>query len=172
MEQVRQFYDEVLNRAKKVVVYSTISVYKVSVPNAMVDERSELSGKLLSVQHQILGEEFLKNKGAIILTLAGICGDERSPRSWIEKGYITNGAELVNLVHVDDIIATTLFFLTNEITGERYNVSYPKVFQWNEIASHYGIGPIPEQPVDESSKVVSTEKLQSIFKKEFNSPLV
>ena len=175
LELVKEFYTDVLKGVKKIVVYSTASVYKVSVPNETIDETSELSGKLLSgesAEPQIQGEEFLRDKGAIILTLTGICGDERNPKTWIEKGYIRNGVQLVNLVHIDDIIATTIFFMTNQISGERYNVSYPKAFQWNEIASHYGFGPIQEQPVNERSKVISSEKLCSIFRKEFKSPLV
>ena len=52
----------------------------MSAPEAEVDEDQPLTGKDLRGQSQearVRAEEFLREKGAIILTLGGIFGDDR-----------------------------------------------------------------------------------------------
>jgi len=167
--QVEEFYESYLSKAVKgsIVVYSTTSVYKIPEPGAVVDETFELSGigvRGNSLEGRIKGEEFLRSKGANILTISGIIGGTRKPQNWLRMGRITNGNKLVNLVHYLDIINVTNFFLDHpELRGERYNVS-GGAYKWQELVKHYGYPPIPEtEEPDPQSKVVSTEKLRAIL---------
>jgi hypothetical protein len=59
-----------------VVCYSTTSVYQVDEPGQLVDETT-----LLRQTQRIEAERFLQQRGATILTLAGIFGPERTPRA-------------------------------------------------------------------------------------------
>jgi len=89
-EQLQKFWNEYLSKVCCIIAYSTTSVYevgisllveshewlilskKVAAPEAVVDESSPLTGKDLrgqSLENRIRAEEFLREKGAIILTL-------------------------------------------------------------------------------------------------------
>jgi nucleoside-diphosphate-sugar epimerase len=75
-DNVESFWDEYLSRVPHVVCYSTTSVYQVDEPGQLVDETT-----LLRQTQRIEAERFLQQRGATILTLAGIFGPERTPRA-------------------------------------------------------------------------------------------
>ena len=74
------FWDSYLNQVaelgKPVLCYSTTSVYQVDTPGQLVDEETPLR-----VTPRVEGEEYVQSRGATILTISGIFGDQRTPRA-------------------------------------------------------------------------------------------
>ena len=90
LEQTKAFYEEYLKQAEQVFILSTAKCYKVTNPDEIVNEKTPLSS---TVRNQC--EEFLRFKGATILPLGLIHGDERSIEKWLREGRIKNGNKLV-----------------------------------------------------------------------------
>ena len=118
----------------------------VDEDGATVDEASKVDA---SKYPRVLGEAFLISKGASILRLSGLMGeDSRRPKTWIESGRISNPEKLVNLVHVDDVVRFTALELlkpSNTFQGGVCNVS-AMCEKWSKVAADVGASFPPAYP--------------------------
>jgi hypothetical protein len=162
LELVKEFYNECLRDVKNLIILGSTSCYTVKRQKQKISEESELNLQLNRVQ----GEEFLREQGAMILSLAGIYGPNRSPKSWLYKGLIRNPKKFVNLIHVKDIVFIINHFLSHIIKGQRLNLSDGQAKSWMEIGENCDFHfRMPGER--ELSKIISNEKLVSLLPKDY-----
>jgi len=157
------YLGDVAAAGKPVLCYSTTSVYRVDVPGQTVDEATPLRET-----PRASGEGFVQERGATVLTISGIFGDQRTPRAictclstYTSSGGALNGNKRVNMVHVDDIVAASRACLKSPQPGRRINVAGHH-FALSQLISHCKHPPVPETPdMDLSSKCVSSDILLS-----------
>lgn len=160
---IEPFWEAWLSRVPSVVAYSSTSVYQVDVPEQLVDEETPLRDS-----PRALAEAWLQERGATVLTIAGIFGTPQGPRgvcsclsAYYCAGGILNGGKKVNMVHSDDILAASAACVRapSRWRGERINVA-GETFLLRDLVSHCNHPPVPESPTpDATSKVVLSERL-------------
>ena len=74
-------------------------------------------------KYRFSGEEKLREKGALILHLSGIIGPDRYPARWYENNWVKNQNNILNYVHVDDIVYFTDLLFKNFKKSERFNLT-------------------------------------------------
>lgn len=79
-------------------------------------------------------EEKLREKGALVLHLSGILGNDRYPRKWYENKWIKNGQNILNYVHVDDIVYFIDQMFKHFKASERFNLTSGDYKTHKEIA--------------------------------------
>lgn len=132
---VQGFHEAALGQASAVIVLGSTSAYRLP-PAAgpeveVVDEDSALDMD----QPRVAGEEWLRSRGATVLQLAGIFGPGREPAAWLRAGRIRDGAKVVNLVHVDDIVHVIAHVLAHSLPGRRINVGNGEPVAWRTLAA-------------------------------------
>lgn len=134
---VQAFFAAHLQDAAGLIVLGSTSAYRVAdaagSPIVTVTEQTPLD----LGQPRVQGEEWLRKRGATVLQLAGIFGPGRDPVSWLQKGLIRDGAKLVNLIHVDDIVAVIAHVLVQPLPGARINVVNGEPLPWRELAARF-----------------------------------
>jgi len=160
---VDEFWSQYLAHVPSVVCYSSTSVYQVDVPGQTIDESNALKQT-----PRAQAEAFLQERGATVLTIAGIFGEERGPRgvcsclsAYLGAGGVPNGRKSVNMVHENDIVHATCSCLHShdEVKGDRINVA-GEHFLLRDLVAHCKHPPVPESDAgDLSSKVVSSQRL-------------
>lgn len=170
VEAVQAFYDAYLTEATNLIVLGSTSAYLVQEtaesPVVTVTEQTPLD----LTQSRVQGEEWLRNQGATILQLAGIFGPGRDPAGWLQRGLIRDGAKLVNLIHVDDIVAVIAHLLAHPLPGERINTANGEAVAWRELAArlkHDGRVSanlaLPESGPHEHGKRVDNRRLRALL---------
>lgn len=172
IELVQQFHGAALQATSNLIVLGSTSAYAIPSPQAegagivTVSECSPLDME----QPRVAGEEWLRMQGATILQLAGIVGPGREPEAWLRAGRIRDGAKLVNLIHVDDIVKVIAHLLAHPLPGQRINVGNGEPVVWRTLAASLKRqGRLPTDHVLASSgpeahgKRVDTRKLQSLL---------
>lgn len=121
-------------------------------------------------QARVVGEEFLRGKGALILVLSGIWGYERHPRNWYQKKLIRNTNKYLNLAHVDDINFVTCRCIEKMLSSDNHGSDDQlkgkqiivgdgvKYFQ-ADLAKLYGDSTVPHLEPDSASKILSNKML-------------
>ncbi|MDQ3287111.1 MAG: hypothetical protein M3Q42_02410 [Pseudomonadota bacterium] len=144
---VRRFHAAALGQASALIVLGSTSAYRLPVPGEpgaavpTVDEHAPLDLE----QPRVAGEEWLRTRGATVLQLAGIFGPARDPAAWLRAGRIRDGAKIVNLVHLDDIVHVIAHLLAHPMPGERINVGNGEPVAWRVLeAAMKRHGRIPE----------------------------
>lgn len=163
---IERFWERYLRRVPSVVCYSSTSVYRVDVPGQRVDETAPLKGT-----PRALAETFLQERGATVLTIAGIFGEARGPRgvctclsAYLGAGGAPNGRKSVNMVHEADIIDSTCACLQKRERhrGDRINVG-GEHFLLRDLVAHCKHPAVPDDPdvheSDLSSKRVCSQRL-------------
>ena len=112
------FFDLYLKN-KNVIILSTTSAYKTTNENEEVDENSNLNFE----NPRVFAEEELRKKGALILHLSGIIGPERYPKIWYQKNLVKYGENILNYVHVEDIIHFVDRLFKSFKQFERFNLT-------------------------------------------------
>lgn len=161
MDEPAEFWDAYLSSVGNVLCYSSTSVYQVDTPGQEVDEDTPLRPS-----PRALGESFLMDRGATVLTISGIFGEARTPRAictclstYTSAGGALNGAKRVNMVHVDDIVAATVACMQTPQPSRRINVAGHH-FRLEELISHCKHPEVPCGPdTDLSSKLVKSDVL-------------
>lgn len=136
LARVQQFHQAYLQQAAGLIVLGSTSAYRGDADAgaaATVDESSPLD----LAQPRVQGEEWLRARGATVLQLAGIFGPGREPADWLRSGRIKDGAKLVNLIHVDDIVAVVAQLLAHPLPGQRLNVANGEPLAWCELARKF-----------------------------------
>lgn len=134
---VQQFHRAALQTTSNLIVLGSTSAYALPPPQAegagivTVSESSALDMD----QPRVAGEEWLRTQGATILQLAGIVGPGREPEAWLRAGRIKDGAKLVNLIHVDDIVSVIAHLLAHPHPGQRINVGNGEPVAWRTLAA-------------------------------------
>lgn len=167
---VQAFFAAHLQDAAGLIVLGSTSAYRApdtaDSPAATVTEASPLDLN----QPRVQGEEWLREHGATVLRLAGIFGPGREPVRWLEKGLIKDGAKLVNLIHVDDIVAVIAHLIAHPRPGARVNVANGESPAWRELVARFRadkrLSPdftLPESGPREHGKRVDTGRLRRIM---------
>ncbi|MFC1745995.1 hypothetical protein ACFL35_18530 [Candidatus Riflebacteria bacterium] len=113
---VKEFYQNNKKKLGKLIVIGSTGHILCSKAGEIVKENSPLDLN----QERVQGEEFLRDKGAIIVRAAGIYGPGRDPRRWFERGLLQPGERRLNLVHVEDLCRFLLQALQRGETGAHY----------------------------------------------------
>ncbi len=134
-ELIQAFHAEVLSQAAGIIALGSTSAYRLP-PEAGeavvdVDEDSPLD----LTRERVRGEEWLRGAGATILQLAGIFGPDRDPADWLNRGRIRDGAKIVNLIHVDDIVAAILALVQRPMPGQRISAVNGEPIAWRDLRS-------------------------------------
>lgn len=163
---VQDFFRLKLATSRTVIVLGSTSAYHVRTPGEVVTEDSPLD---LS-QARVQGEEWLREQGATVLQLAGIYGPDRRPERWLTKGLIKNGRKIVNLIHVEDIVATIEACIATPQPGKRFNVSNGLAPAWRDLLARFkaqGELPpdftLPEADPGTDNKIVSNARLRALL---------
>ena len=137
IERVQQFHEARLQQAAGLIVLGSTSAYRLDDAAvgsvATVDESAPLD----LGQPRVQGEEWLRAQGATVLQLAGIFGPGREPVDWLRSGRIRDGAKLVNLIHVEDIVRVIAHLLAHPLPGQRLNVANGEPVAWRELAARW-----------------------------------
>jgi len=97
-EHCEPFWDEYLRHVPRVLCYSSTAVYQVETPGQRVDERTPLRAT-----PRAQAEEFLRARGATVLTISGIFGAPQGARGVCTclAQYANSGAQLsVWIIHI------------------------------------------------------------------------
>lgn len=135
-EAVERFHDRRLSAARSVIVLGSTSACLVdrdAIDPVRITEETELD----LAQPRVQGEEWLRRRGATVLRLAGIHGAGRDPAAWIRDGRIRDGSRLVNLIHVNDIVAVIRHFLAHPAPGLWLNVSDGNPLPWQDLLQRF-----------------------------------
>lgn len=140
---VQAFHDRCLRDSASLIVFGSTSGYLVDEAETrppLLDEDAALDLRIPRVQ----GEEWLRARGATILRLAGIFGPGREPAAWLRRGLIRDGAKLVNLIHVEDIVDLVAHLIDHPAPGAHINVADGDALAWSELAGRLqGRGDLP-----------------------------
>lgn len=140
LARVRAFHGRHLRQAAALIVLGSTSAYTVSPAQAALAPVIDENAPLDAGQPRVQGEEWLRKRGATVLRLAGIHGPGREPANWILRGRIDDGARLVNLIHVDDIVAVIGALLERPHPGQCFNVADGEPLAWRDLAARLRTG--------------------------------
>ncbi len=135
LARAQAFFGQCLRDSAALIVLGSTSAYRIADSDAVptVDEASPLDLD----QPRVAGEEWLREQGATVLQLAGIFGPGREPLDWLRRGRIRDGAKIVNLIHVDDIVAVIAHLLAHPAPGERINIANGEPLVWRDLVTRY-----------------------------------
>lgn len=170
LERVREFHAGRLDRAENLIVLGSTSAYlapeTAATPVHTVTEETPPD----TTQPRVQGEEWLRRRGATVLRLAGIFGPGRDPADWLRRGLIRDGAGLVNLIHLDDIVEVVASLLERPRPGECLNLANGEPLAWRELAARFqrdGRLPadftLPESRPDTRGKRVDNRRLRRLL---------
>lgn len=112
------FFEEYLKN-RNVVVLSSTSAYVQNFENESICENSPIAFH----NYRFFAEENLRKSGALILHLSGIIGPERTPLNWYQKNLVTYAENILNYIHVQDIIFFIEKLFANFKPSERFNLT-------------------------------------------------
>ncbi len=169
IELVRQFAEAASLRTRRLVVLGSTSAYDIDdsadYPPPWIDETASID----LAKPRVQGEESLRTDyGAIVLRVAGIYGQGRSPVEWIRTGRVNRSRKYVNLIHVEDLASCCLAALTHADSGGVYNVSdgHPKT--WMEICQmveqRWAIRSSDSQEANATGKRVLNKRMCDLLK--------
>ncbi len=112
-------------------------------------------------QARFLTEEKLREKGALILHLSGIIGEDRYPKKWYENKLVKYARSILNYIHVDDIVFFTDLVFKNYRAGERLNLTSGDYKTHREIADLLKVdaGFVHEEGTVDSKKISNSKIL-------------
>ncbi|HSM10775.1 MAG TPA: hypothetical protein VK827_04320 [Lysobacter sp.] len=170
LECVRRFHGAHLRDAAGLIVLGSTSAYRLGDAGAVSAVTVDESAPLDLEQPRVQGEEWLRAQGATVLQLAGIFGPGREPVDWLRRGRIKDGARLVNLVHVDDIVSVIAHLLVQPMPGQRLNVANGEPAAWRDLAAEWrrqGKVPadlaLPDSRADAFGKRVDVTRLRALL---------
>jgi hypothetical protein len=134
---VQAFHERHLAQVAGLIVLGSTSAYLVAETVAQSVATVTEESPLDMTQPRVQGEEWLRRQGATVLQLAGIFGPGREPVGWLKRGLIKDGAKLVNLIHVDDIVVVIAHLLAHPRPGERINLANGEPLPWRELVARF-----------------------------------
>lgn len=143
VHELERLWEKHISTHRPVLCFGTTSIFYRSDDDfeSIVNESAPLTGKSwftgAPLTDRVNGEEWILGKGATILHLSGITGDEenesggnsagygppRNVRHYILMGYVQNGLKLVNAIHVNDIYNIALICIEKikEYSSKEYD---------------------------------------------------
>jgi hypothetical protein len=108
------------------------SEYSQSKEVGEVDSTFEMNATLRNTR-----QSSLKKKGACVLHLAGIWGENRDPMIWLQKNLISKDRVGVNLIHRSDILKVLAYVSKNfeKFEGSIELLVDSKFYLWSEIVN-------------------------------------
>ena len=131
-KEALEFYKSCL-RNKKVIVISSTSAYVSKIENEIVNEDYEIKLN----EPRFFAEELLRKEGALILTVSGIIGPHRLPLNWYKKNLVVYAQNILNYIHVDDIVFFVNKLFEKFISQERYNLTSQDYKTHEQILNDY-----------------------------------
>lgn len=167
LEHVRALAGKLFEKTRTLVVIGTTSSFLPQVSDAVVDESTPLN----PLASRVLGEEYLRSRGAIVLRSAGIYGPAidsfaaRDPIDWMKRGLIGSSRQFLNVIHVIDLAGSIIAAIDGGKQGEQYIVSDGVPRRQEEIlAQAKALGLISDVPFmggrGQASKQLSNEKMR------------
>jgi len=187
LDDALAFHDAYLSRVRNRLICSSTSVYQVDAPNTLVTEETPLKPDTARGH----AEEALRLRGATLLALGGIFGDQGVADASLDPSQrtvcacfamhtahapVSSAGKLINMVHVDDILATVGACLRAPQPGARVNV-VGFTIALGELAAQCGVAGgarvDPALPPDATSKRISNAKLAALLPRShrFRTPL-
>jgi len=199
LPQLSRLWDTYVATDRPIICLGTSSCFQSGGYDSIVDETAPLTGKSVtgkSLLERVKGEEWILAKGATVLHLSGIVGDEetnsslagdlmrvcgpsRSIKSFISKGYIKNGLRLLNCIHINDICKIVNLFIEETkkggdgadlIRGQRLLTSCG-AFRIQDLVRGLNMDLleeiIPPHSTMEKSKILSTAKLNALLPEDY-----
>lgn len=187
--QMERLWEACIATAKPVFCLGTSSCFHVGNHATVVKESAPLTGKGVTgapLTDRVKGEDWALSKGATILHLSGITGEEENDTekskwygiSWSIKTSLSmrkfqNGFKLINFIHINDICKIILVLIekhrengSDGISGERILTSCG-AFRLRDLVKALNMDPLPEIPPPDStmngSKIVAITKLLSLL---------
>ena len=176
---------------RPVVCFGTSSAFKSGGYNSTVNEMASFSSHVSSsgtpMTDRVKGEEWALSKGATVLHLSGLISDEeeesrygvsneRTAKSFLSKGYLKNGLQLVNVIHINDIYNISLLVIEKlkdgdpTVKGQRILTSCG-AFRVQDFTRALNVDPLPEMipphSTMDTSKIISTAKLMSLLPEDY-----
>lgn len=156
---------------RKLIMYSSTSVYDATPEPKFEQDAQELTSKHTGIAMLNLEEVYDDFTGDLtILRFGGLYGPERPPGRFIKRKGSVSGelSEPVNMTHLDDVIAATVYSLKNELEPSVYNVVSPQhpsrdafyhaaLKALDEQPEAYGV--TGETPVNASARSIRSDKL-------------
>lgn len=130
---VKNFYEKKHKDLGQLIVVGSTGSFKVSSPEQIVSEASDLNLHLDRVQ----GESYLRSQGAILVMASGIYGPGRDPLQWVKDGRVGKNNKLVNMIHVKDLCQ---FLYNSTLHGEKNNLyiaSNNKAHRWLDVINSW-----------------------------------
>lgn len=118
LQLAKEFYASNLKN-KNVIVLSTTSAYQLAFENEFINENSTLKLN----EPRFLAEELLRKDGALVLHLSGIIGPNRTPLMWYKKNLVRYGKNILNYIHIQDIVFFIEKLFENFQAKERFNLT-------------------------------------------------
>ena len=195
LSELQQLWETHIAADRPVLCLGTSSSFESSGYDAVVTETAPLTGLSITgapLTDRVEGEEWVISRGATVLHLTGITGDEETDRSgfgaprtiksFLSKGYIQNGLRLLNYIHMNDIYKTMMIMIeklksecvsskqagvnSDPIKGQRILTSCGafRVQDWVQALNMNLLPEIPAPDVSmKRSKIVSIAKLSSLL---------
>lgn len=154
-EIVYEFFERYCKN-KNVIILSSTSAYLTDVENELVDETFPIQNE----SPRYLVEEQLRKAGGLILHLSGIIGPNRYPKNWYLQNRVKNGKNVLNYIHVEDIVFFIQQLFLHYAPSERFNLTSADYKTHQEIANKLHLNPnFNEYLKSNGSKKVSNKKL-------------
>ena len=181
LKNLESLFNKIPDHAKNVIFCSTTSVYE-DHPGQFCSEEQVVPGIVEKSVNQdesnhgtprrtlIIAEGiFHRHQNSIILRLSGLFGPNRHPVKFLSgRKNISRPSAVVNLIHLDDIITTTIKLLAVKPDHHIYNVTsaeHPTREEYYTIAAKYfGLTPPEFDSSDKTiGKIVDHTKLTSLL---------
>ena len=195
LPQLNRLWETHLATDRPIICLGTSSCFQSGGYDSIVDETAPLTGKSvigLPLTDRVKGEEWILARGATVLHLSGIFGDEetnggvagnhvsgygppRTVKSFLSKGYFKNGFTLLNCIHINDICKIINIFIEkikkgsdadDHIHGQRILTSCG-AFRIQDLVRAVNMDLlqeiIPPHSTMERSKILSTAKLHALL---------
>ncbi|TVQ80745.1 MAG: hypothetical protein EA369_01970 [Bradymonadales bacterium] len=171
-QNLKDFSELIFSRAKTIVIVSSTGFFLTTEKDEVVNEESKLD----TSQDRVQAEEFLRERGAIVVHAAGIYGPNRSPLDWLVTGRVGWSENFLNLIHVDDLVSVLIQASRLSGKSERWIASDGQPKRWSELIlewqKKYGIGEIKEKTGRRPSKRVDPSRTLSTLQIKLKYPSV
>ncbi|MGY3803328.1 hypothetical protein ACWNT8_04610 [Pigmentibacter ruber] len=162
IDLISDFYN-LYCKNKKVIILSSTSAYQLSDENLQIDEDFPLQIE----DQRYIKEEHLRKMGALILHLSGIIGPNRYPKKWYIEKRVKFGKNILNYIHVNDIVYFIEKIFSNFTFCERFNLTSGDFKTHIDIANSLGIQNCFEfLDTTKGSKLIKNKKLVHYLKEE------
>ncbi|WGL58588.1 hypothetical protein QEJ31_08570 [Pigmentibacter sp. JX0631] len=159
---INEFYNYFC-KDKKVIILSSTSAFQFNTENIQIDE----SFPLQTEDQRYYKEEYLRKMGAVILHLSGIIGPNRYPKKWYLEKRVKNGSNILNYIHVIDIIYFIEKLFSLFIPSERFILSSGDTKTHFEIASKLGLeNSFDNYDLSKGSKILKNKKIIKYLQEE------